>query len=118
MNDVEVFLEKLYEESLSKRQDSDFLDVSSELKERLDHIIASSENSKGVLAVVATSLIYKALNPQQDIRCHQQSIPGGYSGRTFDSLHVTPFLRSKSFPNMAESGWLTRSLEHLIIQER
>ena len=31
MNDVEVFLEKLYEESLSKRQDSDFLDVSSEL---------------------------------------------------------------------------------------
>ena len=114
MNDVEVFLEKLYEESLSKRQYSDFLDVSSELKERLDHIIASSENSKGVLAVVATSLIYKALNPQQDIRCHQQSIPGGYSGRTFDSLHVTPFLRSKSFPNMAESGWLTRSLEQKV----
>jgi DNA (cytosine-5)-methyltransferase 1 len=37
---------------------------------------------------------------------------GGYSGRTFDTKYVTPFLKSK-FPHfaMAESAWLTRSLE-------
>jgi DNA (cytosine-5)-methyltransferase 1 len=36
----------------------------------------------------------------------------GYSGRTFDTKYVTPFLKSK-FPHfaMAESAWLTRSLE-------
>ena len=37
---------------------------------------------------------------------------GGYSGRTFDTKYVTPFLKQK-FPHfaMAESAWLTRSLE-------
>jgi DNA (cytosine-5)-methyltransferase 1 len=36
----------------------------------------------------------------------------GYSGRSFDTVNITPFLKGKNFPAMAESGWLTRSLEH------
>ena len=37
---------------------------------------------------------------------------GGFSGRGFDTEHVTPFLRKNDFPFMASgSGWLTRSLE-------
>ncbi len=35
----------------------------------------------------------------------------GYSGRSFDTKYVTPFLRKYEFPSMSESGWLTRSLE-------
>ena len=55
--------------------------------------------------------MYKALNPAQDIRNHQASIEGGYSGRTFDSKYITPFMKLHKFPSMAESGWLTRALE-------
>lgn len=78
----------------------------------LDEILKRSESSKGVLTVVITSLVYKILCPQQDIRNHQTTIDGcGYSGRSFDSKHITPFLKKNSFPAMAESGWLTRSLE-------
>ena len=35
----------------------------------------------------------------------------GFSGRGFDTNHVTPILKKMGFPAMAESGWLTRSLE-------
>lgn len=38
----------------------------------------------------------------------------GYSGRSFDTKYITPFMKFK-FPKIAmrESGWLTRSLEQL-----
>lgn len=80
----------------------------------LDEILSRSESSKGVLTVVLTSLVYKLLNPEQDIRLHQSSINGGYSGRTFDTRYITPFLKHNKFPAMAESGWLTRSLEQKV----
>lgn len=84
----------------------------------LDVIIRRAEASKGVLTVYLTSLVYKCLHAEQDIRRHQSSIEGGYSGRTFDSQYITPFLRSERFPSMAESGWLTRSLEQKVPYDR
>jgi len=80
----------------------------------LREIIQRSESAKGVITVVLTSCIYKIIHPEQDIRNHQTSIPNGYSGRTFDSKYITPFLKSVQFPAMAESGWLTRSLEQKV----
>ena len=75
-------------------------------------IASKAEKQKAVLAVTATSLVKKLVDPEQDIRRHQTKIPDGYSGRTFDNHHVTPFLHEK-MPRLAmsESGWLTRSLE-------
>lgn len=106
------YIESLYQDVLTSGDTLSFEDVLPEnvLKD-IDTIVDSSESSKGVLAVTFTSLVYKRLHPEQDIRRHQISIENGYSGRTFDSHYITPFLRSKSFPSMAESGWLTRSLE-------
>lgn len=69
------------------------------------------EKRVGVLTVTITSLLKKTLEPSQDVRQHQESLPSGYSGRTLDTAYVTPFLRKVGFPHMAESGWLTRSLE-------
>lgn len=80
----------------------------------LDEILDKSESSKGVLTVLITSLVYKVFHPEQDVRKHQSSISGGYSGRTFDTKYITPFLKSVRFPAMAESGWLTRSLEQKV----
>jgi len=82
--------------------------------ENLSIVLSRSESSKGVFTVFLTSLVYKILNSNQDIRNHQTSIENGYSGRTFDTKYVTPFLKEKKFPAMAESGWLTRSLEQKV----
>ena len=89
-------------------------DLDRKITQCLDEILKCSESSKGVLTVVFTSLVYKTLNTDQDIRNHQSSIDGGYSGRTYDTKHITPFLKSVKFPAMAESGWLTRSLEQKV----
>lgn len=79
--------------------------------ELLNLIAAHSEDSKAVLTVLITSLVHKIFDPKQDIRKHQSNMPGGYSGRTLDYKFITPFLQKAGFPAMAESGWLTRSLE-------
>ena len=66
---------------------------------------------KGVYTVLVTLLVHKILHPRQDIRKHQASMPGGFSGRTIDTHSITPTLKELGLPSMAESGWLTRSLE-------
>jgi len=81
------------------------------ISKRLDIVIKNSESSKGVLAVLVTSLVKKALEPSQDVRNHQQGLQNGYSGRVLDTKVVTPFLRENHFPAMAESRWLNRILE-------
>jgi DNA (cytosine-5)-methyltransferase 1 len=86
-------------------------EISPSTKNSIDHIIESSENSKGVFTVAVTSIVQKIYDPSQDVRLHQRQIPGGYSGRTIDTAYITPFLKDKGFPAMVESGWLTRSLE-------
>lgn len=75
-------------------------------------IVEYAETQKAVLGVTLTSIVHKIYKPSQDIRKHQENMEGGYSGRTFDTKYITPFLKSK-FPHfaMAESAWLTRSLE-------
>ena len=84
--------------------------------EYVDHIgeIASKGSNRGIWTVAITSLFYKIYHPDQDIRKHQNTdVPytGGYSGRSFDTSYITPALTELKFPSMAESGWLTRSLE-------
>lgn len=69
-------------------------------------------NQKGVFTVLVTLLLYKIFHPEQDIRYHKVELGiAGFSGRTFDTKYVTPTLRELGLPAMAESGWLTRSLE-------
>jgi DNA (cytosine-5)-methyltransferase 1 len=83
-----------------------------ECVQELRIIAKNAEILKGVVGVTLTSIAYKVLNPSQDIRYHQDHMQNGYSGRTFDTKYVTPFLKEK-FRHfaMAESAWLTRSLE-------
>jgi DNA (cytosine-5)-methyltransferase 1 len=66
---------------------------------------------KGVFTVYTTLSIYKIIHPNQDIRNHQTQIKNGFSGRRIDTKYITPTLKEYNLPSMAESGWLTRSLE-------
>jgi len=115
MNPIE-FLENVYRESMENvgSDDSIKTDLDERIKDYLLEILFKSESAKGVITVIITSLVYKILYPDQDIRNHQSSIVSGYSGRSFDTRFVTPFLKSVNFPAMAESGWLTRSLEQKV----
>lgn len=110
------FLEKIYTESMELVGSDNVIksDLDKSITNHLDEILNRSESAKAVLTVIFTSLVYKTFSPDQDIRNHQTSIAGGYSGRTFDTKYITPFLKSVKFPSMAESGWLTRSLEQKV----
>lgn len=113
MNPAEL-LEKTYDECMTiiGKKNAIITKISDQEKEILEIILDHSESAKAVLTVVLTSIIYKILNQSQDIRNHQESIPNGYSGRTFDTKYITPFLKHYKFPYMVSgSGWLTRSLE-------
>lgn len=105
-------MESAYERARRKPLKNLLADLPSEAVPDLKIIADSAETQKAVLGVTLTSLVYKVYDPRQDIRKHQEGMQGGYSGRTFDTKYVTPFLKGR-FPHfaMAESAWLTRSLE-------
>jgi DNA (cytosine-5)-methyltransferase 1 len=77
----------------------------------IDTIGKKITSQKGVFTVLVTLLTHKILHPEQDIRNHQSGMKNGFSGRTVDTNHITPTLKELGLPSMAESGWLTRSLE-------
>lgn len=110
------FLSEQYNEAMSIVGSKETITSSLNETEQalLNTILDHSESAKGVITVFITSVVYKILNPQQDIRNHQDGIPNGYSGRSFDNKNITPFLKQNKFPAMAESGWLTRSLEQKV----
>lgn len=85
--------------------------ISREIQDCLNYVLGRINENKGVYTVLITLAFYKTLNPSQDIRYHKIDLPGGFSGRSFDTKYITPFLKEKNLPSMAESGWLTRSLE-------
>ncbi len=83
-------------------------------EEVLTNIKLIGENclrSKGVYTVITTLLVHKIIDPTQDIRLHQSGMDNGFSGRSIDNAYITPTLKCLNLPSMAESGWLTRSLE-------
>lgn len=108
-----TFLKKAFSESMKLVGSDNKIksNLQTEITFKLDNIIANSESRKGILTVLITSLVYKSLNPKQDIRKHQASMENGYSGRSFDTKYITPFLKEHKFPAPAESGWGTKKLE-------
>lgn len=107
--DAKKVLLDFYENSL------DVSDIASALDTQLvidtKFILDRVASNKGVYTVLITLALYKFLNPTQDIRNHKIELPKGFSGRSFDTKYVTPTLKELKLPAMAESGWLTRSLE-------
>lgn len=108
---IQNILESLYEKAERIYYGNGAVNIEEDLKNYLDTILGRSEENKAVLSVLITLIVYKLYNPSQNIKLHRAEFDGGFSGRTIDTKCVTPFMKSKGFPAMAESGWLTRSLE-------
>ena len=111
MNKARSILEDAYR--LAESSDDTHSDLSATQKNWITTITEKAESQKAVLAVLITSLTKKIETPTQDIRYHKKELQDGYSGRGFDTRHVTPFIRDKfqRFAMKGGSGWLTRSLE-------
>lgn len=107
--DFDELLENVYNNALNASDK--YIKIGPSVKADVETIVAKAENNRGIVAVLTTLLVYKIACPTQDIRYHQSQLEGGFSGRTIDEKHITPFLKKVEFPSMAESGWLTRSLE-------
>lgn len=101
-------LEIVYDKSSSV---SDIKGIPDDIRGYVVRIGEECEKKKGLYTVLTTLLYYKYLHPEQDIRYHQDRFEQGFSGRSFDTKNVTPVLKKLNLPAMAESGWLTRSLE-------
>ena len=111
------FLEEKYNEA-EKIGNLDSIGLMENQIEMVKIIVDKEETFKGVFTVLLTSLVYKSLHPEQDVRRHQANMENGYSGRSFDTKYVTPFMKQKRFLGaMKESGWLTRSLDQNIPYE-
>ena len=108
MNYNEI-LEEIYTEAINKTEYANKLN--SQTLQNIQTIAQKSFNQKGVFTVLVTLSIYKIVHTNQDIRNHQTQIENGFSGRTIDTKYITPTLKKLGLPSMAESGWLTRSLE-------
>lgn len=119
-DEIRQFIDKAYSSAmaLASGKNTPVSSLSAAKKSCVDIVVQNAESSKAIATVVLTSLVYKCINPNQDVRKHQSSIEGGYSGRTFDSNHITPFMKRNNFPAMSESGWLTRSLEQKVPYDR
>ncbi len=99
----------IYNEAVNNKSYSTKL--TQEILEYIDTIANKCFNQKGVFTVLVTLSIYKIQHPKQDIRIHQAQLKNGFSGRSIDAKYITPTLKEIGLPSMAESGWLTRSLE-------
>ena len=111
MNNVRSILENAYH--LAESRDNTHPELSESQQKWVETIVENAESQKAVLTVLVTSLTKKIETPTQDVRYHKRELPNGYSGRSFDTSYVTPFIAEKfqRFAMKSGSGWLTRSLE-------
>ncbi len=107
MNHKEKLLE-VYKKSFTV---SDIDTISEQTLTFVKNITDNIDRNKGVYTVLVTLMVHKLLVPNQDIRYHQDKMRKGFSARSIDTKYITPTLKELGLLSMAESGWLTRSLE-------
>ena len=111
MNNIRSILEDAYQ--FAESRDNTHPELSEPQQKWVETIVEKAESQKAVLAVLITSITKKIETPTQDVRYHKTELQNGYSGRSFDTSYVTPFIAQKfqRFAMKSGSGWLTRSLE-------
>lgn len=72
--------------------------------EGLETIVNNLGQNKYLYSILITSLVEKLVHPNQDIRYAQDRLTDGYSNRSTDAAHVTPFLKRHGLTSCAASG--------------
>lgn len=103
--------QKLLEVYYRSNEISDIGNLPDDVIDFLNKLTSNIDRNKGVYTVLVTLFVHKLLYPNQDIRFFQDKMKSGFSARSVDTKYITPTLKELGLPSMAESGWLTRSLE-------
>lgn len=89
---------------LKAERDGEQMEVGKSASEGIQTIVGNLDQNKYLFSILATCLVEKLVNPEQDIRLHQADMPGGYSNRSKDQVHITPFLKQHGLTYCAASG--------------
>ena len=76
------------------------------LRQDIARLASSKHAARGVALTLA---VYKACDPDQDVRAHKSEQSGGFAARTFDAAVTVPFLIDNSLARSVETHWLTQT---------
>lgn len=89
---------------LKTLKDKEVVPLGKTIAEGLSTLINNLSQNKYLYSILMTCLVEKLVHPNQDIRYAQSELPKGYSNRSKDQLHVTPFLKRHNLTSCAASG--------------
>jgi DNA (cytosine-5)-methyltransferase 1 len=99
---------EIYQESLlhplKKSENDTIIPLNQTVADGLKTIVDNFNRNKYLYSILLTSLVEKLVHPHQDIRYAQTTLEGGYSNRSTDHKHVTPFLKRHQLTHCADSG--------------
>lgn len=112
-NNPMQFLQDLYVESNLLNYSTDIkLDI--EQKNWVETIVNNKLEYEFIYKVIVSSLVYKCINPNQDVRLHKVELDNGYNAIEFDTNYTTQFLKLKNMcNNKKESGWKSKSIDKI-----
>lgn len=70
----------------------------------IETIVENKSANKYLFSILVACCVKKIIDPSQDTRIAQDNMPGGYSNRSFDQRHVTPFLKRHGYTHCEASG--------------
>ncbi|MDR1895304.1 MAG: restriction endonuclease, SacI family [Prevotellaceae bacterium] len=101
-------LENLLERAVANLSAKKHRKYSEIIVANIDILLDNIDNNKSLVSALVTSLLEKAVNPQQDVRLHKKKFENGYSARVLDTKVTTPFFKKyfQKYSNK-ESGFLS-----------
>lgn len=107
MNEKAV-LDKAFQDAMKLIESKKINTTPTYIKHDVDMLIDKIGSNKSLVSALATSLVKKILDSNQDIRLHRADFEGGYSARSLDTHFTSPFFKDH-FPKYAnkESSFLT-----------
>lgn len=90
--------------SLKTLKNGEVVSLGKSIAEGILTIVENLNQNKYLYSILMTCLVEKIVHPSQDIRFAQADLPNGYSNRSTDQIHITPFLKIKGLTACAASG--------------
>ncbi len=74
------------------------------IADAVETVVNNRSDNKYIFSIILTACIKKIVSPGQDIRIAQDNMKNGYSNRSLDQRHITPFLKRFNYTHCEASG--------------
>jgi len=92
------------EEFLKTMKNGEVVSLGKSIAQGVLTIVENLNKNRSLYSILITCLVEKIVHPSQDVRFAQSNLPNGYSNRSTDQNHITPFLKIKGLTACAASG--------------